>query len=326
MSADGVVYLPIVSIIGISGPITFVEGAFSLPLVSIQGSASFNVGAMVLPTLFISGSSNSQSLSGSGSMVLPLFSFSGTVGAQGGFVLPTLFLAGAGHPISSAGGTLILGSLQVSGTGIPGQWGVGSVLLPVFQVVGTAYPVPSGVGSIVLPMFTIGGTGFTLSGDVPGVQYRTVVVNTKLAVVSEYLGFNFDSFCEFPEGVFLAAGDSGLYQLYSESGADDGNLINAELEFGTTDFGEQTKKNCTDGYINYRGDGLVEIDALADELKDPDIYHTTDPADTRLRNFKFKMSKFREGKNWRFSVKNVEGSDLDINEVAVFYDVLSRRI
>ena len=326
MSADGVIYLPIISIIGISGPITFVEGAFSLPLVSIQGSASFNVGAMVLPTLFISGSSNSQSLSGSGSMVLPLFSFSGTVGARGGFSLPTLFLAGAGHPVSASSGSIILGSLQVSGTGVPGQRGAGSIILPVTQLSGTAYPVPSGVGLFSLPLFTISGTGLVLSGDVPGVQYRTVVVNTRLAAVSEYLGFNFDSFCEFPEGVFLAAGDSGLYQLYSESGTDEGNLINAELEFGTTDFGESTKKNCTDGYINYRGDGLVEIDALADELKDPDIYHTTDPADTRLRNFKFKMSKFRNGKNWRFSVKNIEGSDLDINEVAFFYDVLSRRI
>ena len=326
MSADGVVYLPVVSVLGISGPITFVEGTFSLPLISIQGSGSFNAGAMVLPSLFISGTSNSQSLSGSGSMVLPLFSFSGTVGAQGGFVLPGINLSGAGHPVSATSGSLILGSLQVAGTGIPGQLGVGSIVLPLIQLLGTAYPVPSGAGAFSLPMITIGGTGFALSGDVPEVQYRTVVVNTRLSAVSEYLEFNFDSFCEFPEGVFLAAGPTGLYQLYSTSGTDNGNLINAELEFGTTDFGESTKKNCTDGYTNYRGDGLVEINALVDELENPDIYHTTDPADTRLRNYKFKMSKFREGMNWKFSAKNIEGSDLDINEVAFFYDVLSRRI
>ena len=326
MSANGVIYLPVVSLLGISGPITFVEGAFSLPLISIQGSSSFNTGAMVLPSLVISGSSVTQTLHCSGSIVLPMFSFAGTVGAQGGFVLPGINLSGTGRPIPLTSGSVILGGLQVTGTAIPGQLGVGSIVLPLFQLLGTAYPVPHGVGSVVLPMFVIGGTGFSLLGDIPEVQYRTVVVNTRLATVSEYLGFNFDSFCEFPEGVFLAAGPTGLYQLYSTSSTDDGDLINAELEFGTTDFGEQTKKNCTDGYINYRGDGLVEINALADELKDPDIYHTTDPADTRLRNFKFKMSKFRNGKNWRFSVKNIEGSDLDINEVAFFYDVLSRRI
>jgi hypothetical protein len=326
MSANGVVYLPLVTILGVSGSIPGIAGVFSLPALSIQGVGASNGGGLVLPSLLISGTSNTQTLTCSGSMVLPLFSFTGTVGAQGGLVLPGFSLAGAGHCVSLASGGMTLGRILVLGTATPGQQGVGSLTLPLFTFAGTSHHVPHGVGSIVLPVFAIGGEGFALAGVVPAVLHSTIVVNTKYAAVSEYLEFNFDSYCEFPAGVFLAAGPVGLYQLYSDAGTDNGNLINAELEFGTTDFGEQTKKNCTDGFINYRGDGLVEINALADELEDPDIYRTKEPADSRLRNYKFKMSKFRNGKNWKFSVKNIEGSALDINEVAFFYDVLSRRI
>ena len=326
MSANGVVTLPVLSILGISGAISFVEGAFSLPLLSIQGTAASNGGTIVLPSLLISGSSNTQTLHGSGSVTLPMFYFTGTVGARGGFTLPGIELLGTGHYVSLASGSITLGRVLVLGTATPGQSGVGSISLPVFQLSGVAFHVPHGVGALTLPLLVFSGSGLAFSGDVPGINYHTVVVNPKHAAVSSYLDFNFDSFCEFPAGVFLAAGPSGLFQLYSTVGTDNGNLINAELEFGTTDFGEQTKKNCTDGFINYRGDGLVEINATADELETPDVHRTTDVADSRLRNYKFKLSKFRNGKNWKFALKNIEGSNLDINEVAFFYDVLSRRI
>jgi hypothetical protein len=326
MSANGVVTLPLITLFGLSGGISGVSGAVVLPILSIQGVAASNGGGLVLSSLLISGTSNTQNLSCSGGMVLPLFSFAGTVGAQGGFVLPGFNLSGSGHCVGLAQGGFTLGRVLVLGTATPGQNGVGSLVLPVFSLSGTTHHVPHGHGSLTIPVFTICSTGFALAGVVPEIPYRTVVVNPRYAAVSEYVEFNFDSFCEFPAGVFLAAGPTGLFQLYSDTGLDNGNLISAELEFGTTDFGEQTKKNCTDGFINYRGDGLAEINALADELEDPDIYQTKEIADSRLRNYKFKMSKFRNGKNWKFSVKNVAGSNLDINEVAFFYDVLSRRI
>jgi hypothetical protein len=252
---------------------------------------------------------------------LPLFSVLGNFASTegGNIVLPGVSVSGALHITPLATGGVQLFPLSVYGLGYEGQGGRGNLLIPSLVIQGTAYPIPIASGAMLLPLLGLNGSIYNTY------LYQTVVTNLKHYAVSNYLNFNFTSFCEFPLGVFLAAGDEGLFRLYSSADLDNGALIPAELEFGTTDFGESNLKNCPDGYINYRGDGYAEITALADEgVEYP--YQTTDAADTVLRNYKFKMSKRVEGKNWRFSVKNVDGSDLDINEVAIFYDVLSRRI
>ena len=347
MSAVGAVKLKKLKIVGVFGP---GKGAITLRKLTISGSGgaykSFRLtrlviagtglagtvrGSVVLTPWYIQGQGH-QSDNAYGGIVLPSRFFSGRVGVGGGFSLPIFKLGGTGHCTSVAAGAIKLKHVWAYGAAKPGQQGAGTVLIPVLSLLGTGYPVPHGTGGVLLNEFVLEGYAFNEVGS--AVPYRTVVVNTRHAAISEYLNFNFESFCEFPAGTFLAVDEAGnLYQLYNSTGTDDGDLINAELQFGTTDFNVDTKKNCVDGFINFRGDNSAEINVLVDEMQDPnsgeempDVYLIQGIADGRLRNYKFKMSRKREGKNWRFSVKNVNGSSLDINEVAVFYDVLSRRV
>jgi hypothetical protein len=308
--------------------------ALTIPKYTVSGTGSIAVvtahGACTLPML-TAGSAGGVS-NAHGALTLPVPFFTAKFGVPGKIALPAYTVAGTGFIADKANGGLTRPRLVALGSATPGQIGTGALVIPLLQYAGTMHQNPRGAGALVIPLFAIEGEAFNEVNSV--VPYRTVVVNTRHFTTSEYLNFNFDSFCEFPAGVFLATDDSGdLYQLYSDSGLDNGSLINAELQFGTTDFNVDTKKSCIDGFVNFRGDGSLEIDALVDEAQDPnsgeeapDIYTITGIADGRLRNYKFKMSRKREGKNWRFSVKNVNGSDLDLNEVAVFYDILSRRI
>lgn len=330
MSATGVLVLPIQQIVGISGPVIG-TGSLVLPVIKFPGAGSAQavtaVGALKLPLQICKGGQATNNFSAAGSLVIPLPLLSGNSAATGALILPTIEIDGTGQITPRGTGVLEIPKLLLAGVGTTGSAGIGQLVIPIFQFVGAGYPVPEGFGAFTLPLFTFAGDAFN------AVLYQTVVVNTRHFAVSEYVNFNFDSFCEFPEGNFLAAGPSGLMQLYSTTGLDNGSRIDAELQFGTADFEEANIKNCPDGYINFRGNGSVEVDALVDERQDPasgqespDIYLIQGIADGRLRSYKFKMSRFRQGNNWRFSIKNYNGSSMDIDEVAVFYDVLSRRV
>lgn len=328
MSAAGVLYLPKINAVGVAAPGI---SALVTPALSISGSASVLIsraGAVVLPAINVQGTGHRGA---SGGIILPLFRVAATFGATGSGVVPAIGVSGSGHLSILGHGALVMPRLRGFSTAGSGQLGSGSLILPLWTVAGSMHESPIGAGSLVLPGIQLIGLAYNeLDAEIP---YRTVVTNTKSFAVSEYKNFEFVSFCEFPKGVFLAADAAGnVYRLYSETGADNGTLIDMELEFGTTDFNADTNKNCVDGFINYRGNGDVAIHALVDERVDPnnreeapDIYHIVGVADERLRTYKFKMSRFRTGRNWRFSVKNINGSSVDINEVAIFYDILSRR-
>jgi hypothetical protein len=255
-----------------------------------------------------------------GTVVLPALYVSGKFGGHGGVELPLFTISARGYLAPDADASISLGRLTIFGGGVTGQSGAGSIALPVLSFSGVGYYKPSGAGAVVLPSLIVNSLGYNVE------VYKTVVLNTQRSAVSNYLGYSFNSMCEFPKGSFIGAGMLGIYNLLGTSGLDNGSMIPAELELGTTDFGEQVHKYCVDGYVNYRGGGNLEILSLVDEMEDPDVFNVTAVADGRLRNYKFKMSRFRRGKNWRFSVRNVDGSDLDINELVVFYEALSRRI
>ena len=114
--------------------------------------------------------------------------------------------------------------------------------------------------------------------------------------------------------------------MFNDAQTDDGAAISCKLRMGTTDLGEMNKKHVCDGYINYRGDGTLEILLEADEQDTPDISNVIGSGDMQLKDYRFKCSRFRNGRNWRITVQNKDGSNMDINEVALFYDILSRRV
>ena len=324
MSVPGALLFPHVIASGLSAP---GKGALVFPVIIAAGAGSTvtqHNGVVTIPALVVQGVGVHAA---SGSLVLPIFSFSATFGAPGTSKIPAVVASGTAHLAILGTSGITFGHIVARGTGREGQVGSGTLVIPAIQFAGTTHELPLGIAALSMPVFAMEGEGFNTS------VYRTVVAQIRNFAVSEYVNFNFVGFCEYPTGTFLAIDEQGnLYRLYTTAGSDNGTLIDAELQFGTTDFGADANKNCVDGFVNFRGDGDLIIKALVDEKIDPntggeapDIYHIIGAADGGLKTYKFKMSRFRTGRNWRFSVKNVNGSDFDLNEVAVFYDILSRR-
>jgi len=267
----------------------------------------------------ISGFGNTSHNSiGSGSPKLTGLEINIVAGGNGSLVLNSIESTGAAHIASKCTGSVNVAKLSSYGLGSVGQVGKGSISLDKLFVVGSAHYISSAQGAIIFPVLEAEGYSFTE-------LFYTTVLNPLNASVTEYTNFNFSSYCEFPANNFLGANSNGVFKLFTGD-TDDGSLISARMEFGITDLSDENKKRVCDGYISYRGDGTLEIMLDADEQGNYDIYNVVPIGDMRLRNYRFKTSKYRQGKLWTLIVQNKDGANLDINEIALFYDILSRRI
>lgn len=302
-----------------TSPLFLGTGAVTFPLLTAGSStdANDNGGSAELSLLEGYGIGTSH-YAGTGSAVFPMLELSLTAGGNAAAVTLALEAVGTAHLSSLASGVIQLPKLRAYGEVFVGQVGAGATRFPLLTSTGSSHFISSAQGAPTFPILQVEAYSFTEI-------FYTTVLNVFNTAVSEYTNFNFNSYCEFPANNFLGASTSGLFRLFSGD-TDNGDLISARMEFGISDFNEESKKRVCDGYINYRGSGTLELILETDEQEEPDIYNVIPIADGRLRNYRFKTSKYRQGKNWRITVQNKDGADLDINEIALLYDILSRRV
>jgi acylphosphatase len=300
-----------------SSPISAGAGLGTFPILTGDATAHNYITGSFFKTLECYGSgSQTQHASGNGEFkALDVYMTAGG-NATGNVV--TLTATGTGFISSKADAASTLAKLTGYGEGICGQVGRGVTNLYKLTSDGEAHLISIAQGAGTFPILECHGLSLTEF-------FSTIVINSMHAVLTEYTNFNFNSYCEFPVNSFLGAGETGVFKVFTGD-TDNGDSIDARMEFGITDFSEEARKRLCDGYINYRGDGTLEILVEVDEQDTPDIYNVIHDGDMKLHNYRFKTSKFREGRNWRFIITNKDGSNLDINEIALFYDILSRRM
>ena len=166
-----------------------------------------------------------------------------------------------GFEISAHGYAEVLGRLDKTLAGLSifcdrAFRGVGgaNLILPGFTIISSAIHENRLSADLVLPGFFI-----TAEGRAVPVLLTCIVMNPKNLAVSEYTGFNFNSFVFF-NGKYLAAGPSGIHVL--EGDTDNGEPIISLIKTGHIPTGSARAR---DIYLMGRSDAQMRVTLIGDE-------------------------------------------------------------
>ena len=272
-----------------------------------------------------------------GLFVIPMPSFEGSSGyTTADFVTPVPVMSGTGLVISGYG-DLQLPILVATGTGLSGVLGSGIFILPQFEL--SAVSGPSGSGLFTLPQFVLlhippgHGEGLLtlpiplLFGSGSGISvskiYKGIVMNLANQAISTYSNYPFNSLAKF-NGRYLAAGEDGIYELGGDS--DSGAQILSKIKTGPMDFGEKFIKYLRNAWLTYRSDGHLELVIYVDEDEDNPVSRSTEIASDEIREERIKIPRGLKGRYYTIELKNVSGSDFNIDSLSLLVESIRRKI
>lgn len=152
-----------------------------------------------------------------------------------------------------------------------------------------------------------------------------VVMNTDNYAITEYTNYSFNSFCEFEKDTYYAANSDGIYKLggpNDDYNDDDTTNIDIEIKKEKIDLGVFQEKRVSEVYLNLESDGDLSLEIFADSKSQKYMLSNGFP---NLHTLQFIPGKGLKGKFIDFSIKNLRGSDLKLNEIEMLIDILNRR-
>ena len=147
---------------------------------------------------------------------------------------------------------------------------------------------------------------------------KTIVMNVKNRAITEYINYCFNSFCCF-NGVYLGACKDGIFPLSGDD--DNGTDIDAHIKTATADVGKGQPKKLRDAWIVARK-GLMTFTVIADEGNE--FTYNADVENSKLHEERVKIGRGIKGRGFSFILANVDGSDFDIDSIAVLTDNIRR--
>ena len=207
--------------------------------------------------------------------------------------------------------------LNVGVNGYSGVIGSFDLSLPLLTSAWEENPDRVGSFSISLPLILsfIWGrpTPFTTSR-------KAVVMNLENRAVTEYKNYNFNSLVMW-NGMLLGTNEEGLYIIGGDT--DIGTAIEAYIQSGTYDLTEGAITIPKEAWMTYRSDGDVKVEVREDEST---VYnYNVEKVALGIKEGRAKFGKGFKGRFYRFGIKNVAGSDFDINSFRVLADTIKRK-
>lgn len=241
-----------------------------------------------------------------------------TVRGTLGLTLPSLrpAVAGLAGQIGRLAATLYRPRTEVQA--LLGVAGALDVTLPAPAAEAEGYTQVSGAVEVRLP-----SPSALLDAEQARQLVAALCMNTITPALSEFTGYDFNSFCEFG-GAYYAAGPGGLYRL-DAADTDDGTPIEARISTGDLDFGEERQKRITDFYIGMRAQDDLLLRVATDE-GEPFEYTLQTFGVERLKQRRVPTGKGARGKYWRFELENTGGGDFEIDTMNITVVPVARRI
>lgn len=150
------------------------------------------------------------------------------------------------------------------------------------------------------------------------------LMNTETTAASWYTNFGFESVAQLPDRV-LAVGPDGLYELSGDT--DSGELIDAEVISGFTDFGQAQTKRIDAMYFGYTSSDVITVTVEVYESGHPPNTYTLEQRTANSpRNSRVVPGKGLWGRYWRTTIRNVGGAKFEIHDATVDVAVSSRRV
>jgi hypothetical protein len=152
--------------------------------------------------------------------------------------------------------------------------------------------------------------------------YSGWVVNAHNFAVTEYTNYEFNSFAKIG-GNYFAAGPNGLYQLHSAD-ADDGVDIDAVLRTGKLNVGDGHQSRVEHAYLGVQSDGQLLLKTVTGDEKVR--WYKSGTPKTGLDNIRIKLGRGVKSAYWQFEIANIDGQDLEVENMQFFPVILSRRV
>lgn len=310
----------------------------SLQLVAAGDPGVSGNAALTLPRPVLSLSSGNIALLRAPSLQMSAAGVVGTVGAMS-LRLPSVNVLSAGDtPVvgsavltlrapsiqiaasagQSAAAALTLRKLALAASGVSGSVGTVALTLPIVRLDATGYGPAIGVAQLTLPSLHLVATGRSASLAAP----QTFAMHTETMALTQYSNFPFNSFAQF-NGVYLGASDAGIFALTGAT--DNGAAINAYARVGITDFATSHLKRVDRAYVGYRSDGDLVLRIITDEVQQRDYLMRRTVATPGIHGNLVRFGKGLAARYWQFEVRNVNGSDFDLNIVELKPTTLRRR-
>ena len=294
--------------------------AIDLPL--FETSAGNEAGAEFDLPLFEVTADGTGGTVAEGDADLPLFS----TGASGDvvnvltaqFSLP-LFTTSASAVDASVGvGDVDLRLFTLEATSKTGAAGTASISIPLFTPTAAGNTPSFGAGSAGLPLFAVEAIGSPTFAS----TWRTWVLNLHTRALTEYTGFQFNSYARFA-GYTLAASDGGVFKLDTTRN-DAGTNIAAVVRTGQLDYDVSWLKRVPRLYIDYSTDGDVDVSTITSE-SGRRRYLLPHNNVTGIQQRRVPVGKGPKSRHWQFEIANRNGSDFSINSFIAYPVVLGRR-
>jgi hypothetical protein len=263
----------------------------------------------------------------SGKLPFLLGSLHGKTGEIGSFkgkipFLKTSGFNGLAHAIGTFSGRLSY--FKGEFTGLSGSIGSFSGALPLILTPSSFIDNRNRTGSFSIVFPVLLGT---FHGDIIPVTYnrKAIVMHLFSHAVSEYKNYNFNSLAHF-NGVFLGANEKGLYPL---GGDDDlGIPIQAFIRSGVIDFVMKSIRNLPkEAWVAYRSKGQMEF--IVEEDEHNCYRHILDEQAIGIAEVRpggKSLGKGYKGRFYRFTFKNLGGSDFDLESIRVLGQPIKRKV
>lgn len=286
-----------VPLVGFGGQDAF-HGEFNVPIVSFSGSTGGSQGVFNVPLATFKGESENRETHGH--FDVPLARFYGQSSS------PVLLRGRFSVPLASFTGKFT----EV----IQGRFNVPLVSF-------TTFGLNASRGSFNIPLAIISSH---IQPYVVRPIYKGVAMNIVNQAISQYVGFDFNSIAYF-DGHYYGANEDGLFLLEGEK--DGATYIQSKLKTGPLDFGDNLIKHLRDVWLTYRSDGQLAIVFATEEdegdrteefpleIVSQNVHEERCPAPRGLR-----------GRHYIIELKNLSGSDFDIDEISFIVDSIRKRI
>ncbi|MBT9176366.1 MAG: hypothetical protein DDT20_00679 [Firmicutes bacterium] len=153
--------------------------------------------------------------------------------------------------------------------------------------------------------------------------YQGWVLNTRKGALTEYSGFDFNSFAVF-KGVVLAAGPGGVVVLAAQD-VDNATAITGCVRTGESDFNSSFHKRVPRLYLDGAASGDLRFKTITAEGSTRTYQLVTNRINGPQQR-RIPVGTGPRSRLWKFEVENVGGSDFTVSSVLAYPVHLRRRV
>ena len=293
------------------------QSSISLPSITVSSDgATGNVEVNIeLPMLQVS-SEGYQPLN-QAKITIPVIEVSaeGVTGVIGSaeISLPAIRIeAGADHIYGDVDIELPL--VRITARGLSSIIGECEISIPVIGVEASGRENALGDVSISMPMFYIEALG--KAGFIEEAQ-KTFVMNVSNKAITEYLNFNFNSYCKFGDK-FFGANTNGIFLLGGDSGEE--AIIKSQVRFAAYNIPKPLVHRPREVWVSFRSNGQLIITV---RLNEKDTWEDIIPIiSDNIDEGRQTFAKGLKGSCFEFGIKNRDGADFDLESIRVMIDEL----